>query len=59
MDGAADLGTRSLAVALALDRPVSGVLLDSAYASVARLFARGGLLGLVERAARRAKRLWR
>lgn len=31
------------AVGLALERPVVGVLLDSAYASVARLFQRGGL----------------
>lgn len=36
------MGT-GFAVGLAIDRPVAGVLLDSAYASVARLFERGGL----------------
>jgi uncharacterized protein len=36
------MGT-GFAVMLALDRPVVGVLLDSPYASVARLFERGGI----------------
>ena len=36
------MGT-GFAVALALDRPVAGVLLDSAYASVVRLYELGGL----------------
>jgi fermentation-respiration switch protein FrsA (DUF1100 family) len=36
------MGT-GFAVGLALDRPAVGVLLDSPYASVVRLFARGGM----------------